>query len=111
MKVILHRERVEMGSGSDGPRMAKVWTLQLVTTELVPKYRGKVEQDKEPIDLPYIIWASFEQGRTRFRWARRHRGKPEMRLGISTHGAQESLERAIAACVDNHTARAQLSDT
>jgi hypothetical protein len=105
MKVILHRETLEAGEGPNGPRKMAVFTFELRRFALVDKGKIKIEEEQKTLPMPYIIWPSHEHGRVRYRWARRHRGKPEMRLGITTHGAQETLGDAIVACLENHAQR------
>lgn len=115
--VYVLRERVEAGQHDGETRYAWVYTIALPQYE-APEKRGMItmapKQKVHPktgkpvvLPLPYQIWPTHEGNSTRFRWSRRHRGKPEMRVGLATHGAEPSLPGAVSACLRNHLARAR----
>lgn len=109
MEVIVYKKKMEMGEGADGPRYMDVFTFSLPQFKIHKRKIGQLlleeKEELPPLHLPYMIWRSPEQGRIRFRWSRRHRGKPEMRIGISNHGATEDVRSAVSACLDNHFTR------
>ena len=109
MSIILHREQIEIGADAYGPRLMEVYTFTVRATVTRRRNKGMLTVDEpeqqEPVQLPYIIWRTEEMGRVRYRWARRHMSKPEMRMGISTHGAHEKVRGCVAACIENHALR------
>jgi hypothetical protein len=115
MDVILYKKKMEMGSDNDGaPRYMDVFTFSLPQFKVHDRKVGSVtfaeKEELPPLHLPYMIWRSAEQGRVRFRWARRHRGKPEMRISLSNHGAENDIRSAVSACLENHCIRERVKD-
>lgn len=109
MEVILYKKKMEMGNDGDGHRYLNIFTFALprftLTTRKLARLTIEEKEELPPLHLPYMIWRSWEQGRVRFRWARQHRGKPEMRVGIANHGATENVRTAVSACLHNHRLR------
>lgn len=114
MEVIMHKRKMEMGEGADGPRYMDIFTFSIPQFKLIKRKSGLLtieeKEEQPPVHLPYMIWRTFEQGRVRFRWARRHRGKPEMRIGLSNHGASEDIRAAVSACLANHRVRERVKE-
>lgn len=114
IQVRVSKERIDAGEGDDGSRGAAIYTFAVRRFEKAQKKRGALTLDTtvelDPLPLPYIIWRVFDGNQLRFRWARRHRGKPEMRIGILTHGAEPSLSKAITACLGNNAARIRIQE-
>lgn len=118
--MLLFKELVEVGSDGDGPRHMEMFVPAMPHAETRNVKRGLItvaetvpaRDDKgnlvPPTRLPYLIWPVSEGLHVRFRWACRHRGKPEMRVGVSTHGAAATLAAAVSACLHNHAERLQL---
>lgn len=83
IEVDVHRTLVDAGADANGPRQVPAWTL---------------------LGGRYVIWRQLN----RFRWALSLRGKPELRVGIASHGAGDDLASAVQACVDNFVLRQQV---
>lgn len=105
LSIEVHRQSVR--TAGDGEGHVFVVVLLGVRVE-----HGCIVDDDEAkkLVLPYQIWPSHEPQRHRFRWAYRPATDEEKRMGIASHGAAETLRKAVGACLENFIERNQIQE-